>query len=704
MLGPFQLIRGAVSKSRSNSVNKKSKEGKTEVNVVAANATDQLEPVKKDDKVFYWKENNFYDKSEGDEKDGLMILFDSIHSDNIDILKTRIHATEFAGHQVGGLFEVLEKALDEREISALNKICLLLNAQEPKQSAYQDLLNQTYQQKVTFEQTKLTRNPDNIILWAVMYNQESTVNEWLANNTEKTGKDGEGLSNLDKLLFNNKTLLMVAAEYGHLNLIDIFVKSGADLAHICCKSEANQAAILLAAQNGHCQVVEHLLQRGVDINVPTIPAGDNGGVSGETAFTLAVTNNHLRVVTGLLAVKELELSIDNNKNRNSRALVLAAEKGLDDMVKLLLSNGRVDINAANRDSDNTTGSVHNPLTAAAFTGQIEVLRTLINAGAHVRRKNSAFQSVIDVIINRIIAAPQVGLNMLMLVLPRYLDVDYENLNVEIYDTRENLSDKALEIIAKSAVDEAHVDAIKFLAATMVYKPLETESLFDIVIKTHNDAFTKNSLKALIYFVSFFPPATQAQQRQLSTSLLRVNKDFVCEIFMKMNEEDKNKSLNAVVSSKGLQKLKEILKDNKDLNKMMQDIKKANKPQQQNSSKRKSANSNLKGESNSYADFSPILNRKSKHATSGMAIAGFQVITDGISEQFEATTIGVFPEVSSTARKSFDGSPRLSKKNEISNSPKTPVRSSSAIFTKLVLAKPAEVVETVSSAAESRSGM
>ena len=115
---------------------------------------------------------------------------------------------------------------------------------------------------------------------------------------------------------NDSYALRWAAEYGHLEIVELLIKNGAD------SKADNSSALQWAATNGHLKIVKLLLKSGAD------PKANNS-----LGLQLAAKNGHLEVIKLLL-----EAGADP-KADDSYALQLAAGNGRLEIVKLLLKAG-----------------------------------------------------------------------------------------------------------------------------------------------------------------------------------------------------------------------------------------------------------------------------------------------------------------------------------------------------------------------------
>ena len=141
----------------------------------------------------------------------------------------------------------------------------------------------------------------------------------------------------------NRTLLHLAAEWGHKEVVDLLIRHGADVA--AC-DEYNKTPLHWAAENGHKEVVDLLIQRGADVSARS-----------RTPLHWAAENGHKEVVD-LLIQRGADVAARDNLFQQT-PLHLAAEWGHKEVVDLLIQCG-ADVVA--RDKHNRT-----PLHLAAWS-------------------------------------------------------------------------------------------------------------------------------------------------------------------------------------------------------------------------------------------------------------------------------------------------------------------------------------------------
>ena len=226
--------------------------------------------------------------------------------------------------------------------------------------------------------------------------------------------------------------LLGAARSGHRDLIQLLIDNGADVGS---RDNSGRTSLYLASQNGHIKVAELLIQQGADVS-----AHEDG--DSWTPLHLASQNGHVKVAELLI---QHGADIGARDNDGSNPLHVAALHGRLDIVKLLLKSG-ADRNIRNhRDktpsdmaSDNgnldvvnflsrsetfpdgvpamssvspqnqhpvvlpgkpeesETSKNQSSLCAASESGQIDVVRFLLEQGSDVNETDSLRQSALAV--------------------------------------------------------------------------------------------------------------------------------------------------------------------------------------------------------------------------------------------------------------------------------------------------------------------
>ncbi|WP_186408052.1 ankyrin repeat domain-containing protein [Candidatus Accumulibacter aalborgensis] len=118
--------------------------------------------------------------------------------------------------------------------------------------------------------------------------------------------------------------LMVAAWYGHVELMALFVERGADVRR---SNRNGEQALQLAAWGGHQEAVKWLLEHGA----PLDRQGNQWG-----ALHYAVFNGHAQVVADLMA---RGANVNARSPNGSTPLMMAAREGRDALARVLLEAG-----------------------------------------------------------------------------------------------------------------------------------------------------------------------------------------------------------------------------------------------------------------------------------------------------------------------------------------------------------------------------
>ena len=177
------------------------------------------------------------------------------------------------------------------------------------------------------------------------------------------------------------TALMFASQNGHHKVVELLLSKDPD---INIQSNNGVTALMLASHYGHHQVVELLLSKDPDIkkNIQSRKCG----ISMEdiiSAFTIACCEGHSSIMI-LLFKKLATLSNDERK-----LLVAAAEGDIGTLVSMLFEVGM--------SPDTSLVGGITPLMIAASCGHIEIVDTLIQAGADVKKTNDEGKTALDIL-------------------------------------------------------------------------------------------------------------------------------------------------------------------------------------------------------------------------------------------------------------------------------------------------------------------
>ena len=232
-----------------------------------------------------------------------------------------------------------------------------------------------------------TASPDPITFgYAVERDDLRTVTRWL----------DEGLDP-EYQAAHIGTGLMVAAWYGHIEMMALFVERGADVRR---SNRNGEQPLQLAAWGGHLEAMRWLLEHGA----PLEREGNNWG-----ALHYAVFNGHQQLVEELIARGANVNALSPNL---STPLILAAREGRDEVARRLLESG-ADATARNDwgDSALTMAMRYDHLRLAKMISSPEEFEIAVKApkesfGEAVR--SAAVPPEIDVILKEIRAAEAEG--------------------------------------------------------------------------------------------------------------------------------------------------------------------------------------------------------------------------------------------------------------------------------------------------------
>ena len=180
--------------------------------------------------------------------------------------------------------------------------------------------------------------------------------------------DHEDMAGLTPQAPGNNAILRYAAEKGREKTVRMLIEHGS--VHVAGRSERKDTALGLAAKNGHTAVVKLLLDSEADAEVES---------SGTTPLLLAANANHLDVVK--LLCTQGKVDVNTGFLYGCSALGVAAKTGgsgnrpWDEMVKYLLEQGA----DPDRCDKNNNGTL--PLQDAGLRGFENVVSMLLAHGA-----------------------------------------------------------------------------------------------------------------------------------------------------------------------------------------------------------------------------------------------------------------------------------------------------------------------------------
>lgn len=190
-----------------------------------------------------------------------------------------------------------------------------------------------------------------------------------------------GTEDINEKAENGRTPLIIAAINGDVDIAKVLVKNGAD---INLKSGSGSSPLIFAAYNNQLSMVKYLVKQKANVS-------EESNSYGFTALMSAANADCRSVVKYLLKNKEVIADINHQSKKGNTALILAAYKGNEDIMKLLIEAG-ADVNITNEKGEDALAVVKklskrliNVLEKAGAEGK----RTVAPESKGERRKNKS---------------------------------------------------------------------------------------------------------------------------------------------------------------------------------------------------------------------------------------------------------------------------------------------------------------------------
>ena len=170
-------------------------------------------------------------------------------------------------------------------------------------------------------------------------------------------------ANVEKKDRTGKTPLMAAAIKNNLSAMKILIENGR--ANINAEDNFGRTALYLST--GNVPTVKYLLQNGAEIDLC-----ENGG---RTPLWIASYYGHVKSVE-LLIERGANVELKGDPNVKCSSLIIASERGMIEIVKLLLRKGKANINSK-------TKSGQTAIYNAAALNKVNIMEYLLTKGANV---------------------------------------------------------------------------------------------------------------------------------------------------------------------------------------------------------------------------------------------------------------------------------------------------------------------------------
>ncbi|MBI5249104.1 MAG: ankyrin repeat domain-containing protein [Desulfomonile tiedjei] len=185
---------------------------------------------------------------------------------------------------------------------------------------------------------------------------------------------------VDVTLPDGTTPLMVAAQVGSEDLVELLLQFGAKLN---ASDNLGATALTWASRNGHRGTIRLLLIKGATVQNPSRGQGPSNGGNGpknDTEIAARTVESKKTAADGSRLFEFVSGDLTIKANSRSKALLKACSRGRLDAVELLVKAG------VHVDSRSKYGNT--PLMRAAFKGHTTVAAFLLKMGADINAENT----------------------------------------------------------------------------------------------------------------------------------------------------------------------------------------------------------------------------------------------------------------------------------------------------------------------------
>ncbi len=212
----------------------------------------------------------------------------------------------------------------------------------------------------------LLDNGFNLLLASAFYDKDKFINYLIEKGADVNVEGPKGM-----------TPIIIAASKGFFNCVKVLLES--EDTEVDSKDNNGTTSLMHACKNGYIDIVKYLILAGAGVDLV-----DNDGCN---TLMYASYNNQLNIVEYLL--QNGGLSIINSKNNNEETtLMLAAQRGFLEVVKLLIENN------AYKNIRNLNGET--ALMLAAREGHLEIVKLLVKNNANKDLINNLGQTAADI--------------------------------------------------------------------------------------------------------------------------------------------------------------------------------------------------------------------------------------------------------------------------------------------------------------------